>query len=163
MGRNNADFEGGHGLTQAQATSWTPNELDVTRDFDGTPTTVGMVPTHVVARYTEFDRNSENPEKVNRLAKDIAENGIREPLQIDYHHDSGWGTLVEGNHRIAAAMRAGLTHVPVVVTGVLSKRPKGAPLHLSEGEMPTPPEWMTHRNPPYFKQAHPSAFRELAG
>lgn len=164
MGRNNADFQEGHGMTPEVARSFIPTELDITRDFQGKPTTAGMVPTHIVAKYMEFDRGSENPAKVDRLAKDIAENGIQNPLQIEYSHEHGWGTLAEGNHRLAAAIKLGLTHVPIVVTSSFSGETRehgGAPLHLREGQMKTPPAWMTHRNPPYFRQAHPSAFHEL--
>lgn len=162
MGRNNEDFETGHGLTPEQATSYAPNELDITQDFQGGKTSAGMVPLSVVGRYQEFDREKENPERITRLAKDIAENGIRTPLELRYDHERGWGTLVEGNHRLAAARRLGLTHVPVVVTSGMGHS-DGAPLTLRENMAVTPPAWMTHRQFPYFRQAHPSAFQELAG
>jgi len=162
MGRK-SEFEAGHGLTPEQASSYIPDVLDITQDFQGGKTSAGMVPLSVVGRYQEFDREKENPERITRLAKDIAENGIRTPLELQYDHERGWGTLVEGNHRLAAARRLGLTHVPVVVTSGMWNPEVGAPLTLREGMAVTPPTWMTHRQFPYFRQAHPSAFRELTG
>ena len=53
-----------------------------------------------------------NPEE---LAEDIRGNGIREPLILQYSQKSRTVLLGEGNHRLEAARRLGLEHVPVRV------------------------------------------------
>lgn len=49
-----------------------------------------------------------------KLAKDIATNGIQEPLQIGFNPEIGKASLEEGHHRLEYAKRAGHTHVPVM-------------------------------------------------
>lgn len=51
-----------------------------------------------------------NPEE---LTEDIRANGIREPLIIQYHQKNRTVRLGEGNHRLEAARRLGMEHVPV--------------------------------------------------
>ncbi len=47
---------------------------------------------------------------VQRLADDIAENGVREPLKYVEHNGTKY--VVDGNHRLHAARRLGLDDVP---------------------------------------------------
>ncbi|CAB4167311.1 ParB/Sulfiredoxin [uncultured Caudovirales phage] len=54
-------------------------------------------------------------EKINEMAKSIAENGLSEPLIINVGKNSRTAKLGEGNHRLEALKRAGFTHAPVKV------------------------------------------------
>jgi len=53
---------------------------------------------------------------IDKLKKDISENGFELPIIIFYDKFSGNGeaTIIEGNHRIIAAKELGLTEVPVI-------------------------------------------------
>lgn len=55
-----------------------------------------------------------SPEEWNSLVSDIRENGIREPLHLDYDPKSHTASLGEGNSRLQAASEAGLKTVPVL-------------------------------------------------
>lgn len=52
---------------------------------------------------------------VSDLSKDIKERGIQEPLIVGYFQKSKKAILEEGNHRLEAAIQAGMTHVPTRV------------------------------------------------
>lgn len=52
---------------------------------------------------------------VSDLSKDIKDRGVQEAAIIRYHQPSRTVRLIEGNHRLAAAIQAGLTHVPATV------------------------------------------------
>lgn len=47
------------------------------------------------------------------LTEDIRANGIKEALMVNYNPQTGDVNLEEGNHRLIAARRLGMTHVPV--------------------------------------------------
>ena len=126
---------------------------------------VGMVPVHVLRRFMEFDRTAPEESQgehstsaISGMVSDIQSGkGITEPLMVEYDDKAKWGWLGEGNHRLAAAIQAGLTHVPVRVYGRSSafdrpERGVGAPLHLSTdfGNSYVPPS------------VHPHHFKELA-
>jgi hypothetical protein len=58
----------------------------------------------------------ENTDSVlDELGKHIRGGNLSNPLILDYDHDNKWGMLSEGHHRLAAAERAGVTHLPVRV------------------------------------------------
>jgi hypothetical protein len=50
---------------------------------------------------------------ITDLTEDIRQRGIQEPGIIEYHTKSRTARLGEGNHRLHAAINAGLTHMPV--------------------------------------------------
>jgi len=52
---------------------------------------------------------------VSELSEDIKQHGFREPGIILYSQPSRTATLGEGNHRMAAAIQAGISHMPVRV------------------------------------------------
>ncbi|MBB1155556.1 ParB N-terminal domain-containing protein [Amycolatopsis dendrobii] len=54
----------------------------------------------------------DTPRHLDALAEDIARHGIRTPLRLGFCEEFG---TIEGNHRIAVALRLGLTTVPVTV------------------------------------------------
>jgi predicted ABC-type ATPase len=47
------------------------------------------------------------------LTEDIRSNGIKNALMVNYNPQTGDVNLEEGNHRLIAARRLGMTHVPV--------------------------------------------------
>ena len=53
---------------------------------------------------------------INDIADELRAGGqIDNPLVIDYNHQDKWGHIIEGHHRLEAALKAGVTHVPVSV------------------------------------------------
>lgn len=138
---------------------------------DDSRSVVGMVPTHVLERYREHDgRQNEEGEPgrdrhiIDGIRSDIrAGKGIREPLMLEHDPDNHWGSLGEGNHRLAAAREEGVSHLPVRVVSRTRDLPEkavrrasrsqggtgGAPLHLAtdfgNGDYPyVPPEIHPH-------------------
>lgn len=104
---------------------------------------VALVPVHQLMRYKEYDRTgaqgyANSKENINNIANDLSTHGIdglREPVHLNYDHNLRWGVLTEGNHRLAAALQAGVTHIPVMVHtrgSEASNKQKGvgAPLHM---------------------------------
>ena len=77
-----------------------------------------MLPTDIVVRYRAVDREHvgsaivDTPQHLDALAADIGERGILTPLTLAYNED--FATL-DGNHRIAVALRLGLERVPVAL------------------------------------------------
>jgi len=88
---------------------------------DPTESATGMVSVHALRPLMEFDRlgehaHSNSREVVNSIAADIKSGkGITNPIMVAYDHKNKWGYIGEGNHRMAAAIQAGATHVPVTV------------------------------------------------
>jgi hypothetical protein len=88
------------------------------------------LPTALVARYRAVDREKvgsglvDTPRHLTKLTADIRERGILTPLRLGFNEE--FGTL-DGNHRIAAAIRLGLQSVPVtLVREPLTPRPQHA-------------------------------------
>lgn len=79
---------------------------------------VGMVPVSALMAFREHSGNqhSESGQVVSGIAGELASGqALRNPLVLEWNHRKGLMSLGEGNHRLAAAARAGLTHVPVRV------------------------------------------------
>jgi predicted ABC-type ATPase len=71
-----------------------------------------------VAAYSGVFRDFEKDAPVIRkmtddLTEDIRSNGVKEALMVNYNPQTGDVNLEEGNHRLIAARRLGMTHVPV--------------------------------------------------
>ncbi len=64
----------------------------------------------------------DTPSHLDALTEDIGRRGILVPLTL--HFNRGFGAL-DGNHRIAVALRLGLCDVPVTLTRV-PERPRPA-------------------------------------
>ena len=89
---------------------------------DQSRSVVGMVSVAALRPLMEFDRagiHSHGPgskKTINKISKDIKSGkGITSPIMVAYDHKSRWGHIGEGNHRLAAAIQSGATHVPVSV------------------------------------------------
>jgi ribosomal protein S18 acetylase RimI-like enzyme len=52
-------------------------------------------------------------DRIEHLKTDILNNGFKEPVVIIYDKGKGEASLIEGNHRIAAAKELGLNEIPV--------------------------------------------------
>ncbi|MGV9772496.1 hypothetical protein [Streptosporangium sp. NPDC003464] len=76
------------------------------------------LPTALVVRYRACDRETvdsalvDTPRHLDALTVDIGERGILTPLSLGFNEE--FGTL-DGNHRIAVALRLGLESVPVTL------------------------------------------------
>lgn len=88
------------------------------------------LPTALVVRYRAVDRERvgsalvDTPRYLEALTSDIEEHGILTPLSLGFNEE--FGTL-DGNHRIAVALRLGLGSVPVALFAeALSPRPEHA-------------------------------------
>ena len=101
-----------------------------------------MSPAHVylatalVARYRAVDREFvgsalvDTPRHLDALTVHISEHGILTPLRLGFNEE--FGTL-DGNHRIAVAIRLGLETVPVaLVREPLTPRPGHAQPMVAE-------------------------------
>lgn len=83
-----------------------------------TPSPTTPLPTALVTRYRAVDREVvgsallDTPRHLDALTADIARHGIRTPLRLGFN--LAFGTL-DGNHRIAVALRLGLDSVPVTL------------------------------------------------
>jgi hypothetical protein len=79
---------------------------------------VARLPTDLVARYRAVDREAipapfavvDTPAHLDRLSESIAADGIRVPLRMGFNSSYGY---LDGNHRIAVALRLRLPDVPV--------------------------------------------------
>ena len=82
---------------------------------------VSMLPVSQLIKYREFDRSKEgfpgySDRKISDISEELRKGGveaIREPLVMTYNPELRWAHLNEGNHRLAAAIEAGVTHLPV--------------------------------------------------
>ncbi|MEU6347013.1 hypothetical protein ABZ883_39405 [Streptomyces sp. NPDC046977] len=85
------------------------------------------LPTALVARYRAVDREIvgsaivDTPRHLEALTVSIGAHGIRTPLRLGFNEE--FATL-DGNHRVAVAIRLGLKAVPVFLFAVpLTPRP----------------------------------------
>ncbi len=134
---------------------------------------VALVPVSQLAKYREFDRTkapygyADSNETISSIADDLRKGGtgaLRSPISISYDHKNKWGYIAEGNHRVAAAIQAGVSHLPVQIGGNsnagllddLKAKGVGAPLHLDTRLV----EGDTGYFPSY---QHPGNFKEFEG
>lgn len=131
---------------------------------------VALVPTHKLLGYREYNRlgaqnMGDSDSRIDSIASDLRSKGaegMREPVYLIYSHEQKWGFLGEGHHRVEAALRAGVSHVPVrVLKGsseeVASRKKfyQGAALHLDNRVVET-----GGYMPSYM---HPGNFQEFEG
>ena len=79
---------------------------------------VGWVQTDKLYPYREHsgDQTDSSPEKIKHLTEEFQNGaGFVDPLRLYYNPETNRAYLGEGNHRLQAGMRAGLTHMPVMV------------------------------------------------
>jgi hypothetical protein len=107
---------------------------------DDSRSVVGMVSVHALKPLMEFDRagsdaDSHSAQRINEISEDIKSGkGITNPLMVAYDHQNKWGHIGEGNHRLAAAIQSGVTHVPVTVyrqSGLGEHKKSGVGGHLA--------------------------------
>jgi hypothetical protein len=130
-----------------------------------------MLPISELKRYKELDREGTHSygkyseETINNIASEVKSGGvIKEPLILEHNTESQWGYLGEGHHRLAAAEKAGLTHVPVTIyssgyAGDVNSHKKkglGAPLTLMN-----PRQWDPRNTGYQPKELHPGHFKEF--
>lgn len=91
---------------------------------------LALLPTALVSRFRAVDREVvgsalvDSPTHLDRLTVDIEQHGILVPLTLEFN--SAFATL-DGNHRIAVALRLGFTTIPVVLRRLpISPRPDHA-------------------------------------
>ena len=100
------------------------------RHLSSEPGVVVWLRTELVARYRAVDREVipapsevvDTPAHLDRLAESIAKYGIRVPLRMGFNNRYGY---LDGNHRIAVALRLGLSEVPVELIEEASDAPRG--------------------------------------
>jgi ParB-like nuclease domain len=90
------------------------------------------LPTALVARYRAVDRETagsalvDTPSHLEELTADIRQRGILTPLRLGFN---GEFAVLDGNHRIAVAIRLGLQSVPVTLCREpLAPRPHAQPM-----------------------------------
>jgi hypothetical protein len=100
------------------------------RHLSGDPGVVVRLRTDLVARYRAVDREVipapadvvDTSAHLDRLQASIAAEGIRVPLRMGFNHRYGY---LDGNHRIAVALRLGLPDVPVELIEEPADAPRG--------------------------------------
>ena len=74
------------------------------------------LPTDLVVRYRAVDREQvgsalhDTPSHLDALTESIRAHGIQVPLRLGFNASYGF---LDGNHRLAAALRLGLAQLPV--------------------------------------------------
>ena len=130
---------------------------------------IALVPVSILQRYVEVDRQGKDAfdnsaKTIDSIANDLQKGGVNalnSSLSLAYDHDSKWGYLAEGHHRLAAAIKAGITHLPVGVYGNHSdlsrwkRQGLGAPLHLDNR--------MVEKGGYFPSDMHPGNFQEFEG
>ena len=100
--------------------------------------TAVLLPTELVVRYRAVDREEigapahvvDTPAHLDFLTEDVSRNGILVPLDLAFNDQ--FATL-DGNHRIAVAVRLKLAEVPVVLRRLPTEnRPYWAQTMLAE-------------------------------
>lgn len=99
--------------------------------FRDAPTRGQAVEEVPVALVLPFRDKARSGRRVNELADDIKRRGIKEPLVLEIG-ENGRGLLTDGNHRLAAAIEAGLQTVPVR-TFIRKSIDGGAPVQVGSG------------------------------
>jgi hypothetical protein len=136
-----------------------------------------MVPTQSLLKYREYDRtgihgDTDSEARIQKLTEELKNGGtIREPLHLSYDHDSNWGYLGEGHHRLEAAMRAGVTHVPLTISGRGPSKLDRIKMSLREGNKSPMPGASLHldnrlveaRGGYHPSALHPGNFQEFEG
>jgi len=110
------------------------------RHLSGQAGVIVRLPTDLVARYRAVDREVipapssvvDTPAHLDRLAESIAANGIRVPLRMGFNNRYGY---LDGNHRIAVALRLGLPEVPVELVEEPSDAPRGHGQPMRRGDL----------------------------
>lgn len=127
-----------------------------------------LVPVEKLAKFAEYDRTRQSmghsAQTIDSIASDLRAGGhdaIREPLWMKYDHKNNWGVLVEGNHRLAAAIKAGVTHLPVAITtganlGEHKKTNIGSDLHVDNRIVEKETGYMP-------STVHPGNFKQFEG
>jgi hypothetical protein len=105
-----------------------------------TPFQYEWVKTTTLWKYREFDRSEYN-DKIEKYIDILSQEGFNQPLILHYSHKYKTVYLTEGNHRLLAALRAGIEYVPVRVTidGVERKDAHEVIGFYSEEEKVDPP------------------------
>jgi hypothetical protein len=107
-------------------------------------TEYGIEAKHLSENDLEAHDSYGKPFNQRALTADIAKNGVKEPIQVQYDGDEEPGlrfSILNGHHRYVAARTAGHTHVPVEITaGNKVERDSSGKLVVSPGTLPKPHE-----------------------
>lgn len=114
------------------ASAHTVDHLDTERfKGHGYEDKIEFVPVDRLLKHREYDRETqprEGPEHLDHITASVAEHGVKAPLIMLYGQKDRRAYLGEGNHRLAAAKRLGITHLPVRVYRVSHTDGRGAPV-----------------------------------
>lgn len=101
---------------------------------------VVQLPTDLVARCRAVDREQvgsalvDTPTHLDKLTASVAREGIKVPLILGYTDQFA---ALDGNHRIAVALRLGLGTVPVTLTRLPDQPRPGHAQDLSASDLDT--------------------------
>jgi hypothetical protein len=108
---------------------------------------VEWVPTEHLKKFMEYDRRpggkdfKGNPERWNALSDHIKQNGLKNPVVLEYNPDTGHAHMGEGNHRTQIAIDHGIQELPVQVVRGRRDSPTQIPVDLQPQD-----SWMNHRD-----------------
>ena len=96
--------------------------IPVNSDFNVLTPYTEHIPVSVMDKYKEANRVLQPKGDIEALKHDIRQNGIREPLILQYDPTTGTAGIGEGNTRLQAAKELGLATVPVRVMRSIGRR-----------------------------------------
>jgi ParB-like chromosome segregation protein Spo0J len=106
MTRSNAEFHGSVNVPISEVNEFIPSDYD---DGDhSNPIRMKHVDEESCQNYDTHD-----DDYVGTLASDIAKRGLRTPIEAT-KLDDGETLLTEGHHRVMAARKLNMTHIPVI-------------------------------------------------
>jgi predicted acetyltransferase len=95
-----------------------------------------LVPVSELLKLREFDRNErpkysleDSKDNISKLEKALVENGVEEPLIIEYSLEDNSVLLIEGNHRLNVAENLGFDYLPA---RIVLRRREFAPLQKTK-------------------------------
>jgi hypothetical protein len=129
--------------------------------------TIELVPLAALEAMVEWDRRPDasavtvqgeqvqpgaDPEYYEALKNEMATEGQKEPIVVEYNIDTGYGHIGEGNHRIAVARDLGQQALPTTVF-CSSRKSNGKELFLREPREVAQEEARANGNDPeYYSQ-----------
>lgn len=119
---------------------------------------VGWVHIDHLKPYREYDRAGTHPGSeesgestsytrsvVDSIHHELASGrGFTDPLMLKYHHETHQASLGEGNHRLDAAIKAGMTHVPVRVVRAYKGEAESGEMKPAQFPKQTPKGYEDH-------------------
>jgi 2'-5' RNA ligase len=114
------------------------------------------VPTETLAKFMEYERQPGgkdswgNEARWKALGDHIEQHGPKNPIWLDYNHETGTAHVSEGNHRIQLALQRGIPALPTRVYRSRRKSEGAQPVTIDPSVLDPRDGWV----PEYMKPSH---------